>query len=118
MNEQVKTLLDKYPPEITALFLQLRELIWRCAPCEPEEALWARMPTYTAGDAFIRLIPFRNYINVEARAVLMHREELSGCKITPKGMLQVFPGQTIAPETLQAVFTDTLRGQTAPDTTR
>lgn len=108
MNEQVKALLDKFPEEIAALFLQLRQLILDSAPCEPTEALWARMPTYTAGDAFIRLIPFKDHINVEASAVLAHRDALAGFKLTPKGMLQLYTGQELPRASLLEIFADTL----------
>lgn len=106
MNEQIQQYLSGYPEEITALFIQLRQLIYDCAA--PEETLWARLPSYLADDHFVRLIPFKNHINIEARAILAHREELTGYKITPKGMLQIYLKQAVPCDVLRKVFTETL----------
>lgn len=108
MNEQVKEYLNKYPDEIADRFYKLRQLIVDSTPCEPEETLWAKLPTYTVGDAFVRLIPFKDHINIEARAVLQHTDELADYKITPKGMLQLYVKQEIPVEVLKRVFAETL----------
>lgn len=52
----------------------------------------------------VRLIPFKDHINIETQAILSHQEELSGYKITPKGMLQLFPKQEIPIEPLKRIF--------------
>ena len=109
MNEQVKAIIEKFPPETIALFGQLRQLIFQSASSEPQEALWARMPTYSVGGAFVRLIPFRDHINVEATAILRHKDELAGYKLTPKGMLQIGTGQLIPEDALKEIFAETLR---------
>lgn len=108
MNEQVQAYIGKYPPDVIALFRQLRQAIIDNAPCAPEETLWARLPSYYVGDAFVRLIPFKDHINVEASAVLLFRDELPGCKITPKGMLQLYPGKEIPHTVLAKIFARTL----------
>ena len=108
MNEQVKEYLDKYPAEIVDMFYKLRQLIFDSTPCEPEETLWAKLPTYNVGDAFVRLIPFKDHINIEARAVLQHTDELADYKITPKGMLQLYAKQEIPVEVLKRVFAETI----------
>ena len=104
MNEQVKEYLSKYPDEIVDRFHKLRMLIFESASCEPEETLWAKLPTYNVGDAFVRLIPFKDHINIEARAVLQHTDELAGYKITPKGMLQLYVKQEMPMEILKWIF--------------
>lgn len=109
MNEQIEQYLSGYPEEIAALFSLLRQLIYDCAA--PEETLWARLPSYLAGEHFVRLIPFKDHINIEARAVLAHREELTGYKITPKGMLQLYVKQAVPSEVLRKIFTETLSTQ-------
>lgn len=110
MNEQVKEYLNKYPDEIVDRFHMLRQLIFESVSCEPEETLWAKLPTYTVGDAFVRLIPFKDHINIEARAVLQHTDELTDYKITPKGMLQLYVKQEMPMEILKRVFAETLAG--------
>jgi hypothetical protein len=108
MNEQIKEYLEKYPSEITTMYNTLRNLIFDSAPSEPQETLWAKIPSYYIGDSFVRLIPFKDHINIEAKAVLEHQEELSGYKITPKGMLQVFMKQEIPENILKQIFVETL----------
>lgn len=108
MNEEVSKYLSKYPCEIVGLFQQLRQLIYESAASVPEEMLWARMPSYYVGESFVRLIPFKDHINVEAKAVLQHREALADYKITPKGMLQIFLRQRIPRDVLKQIFVETL----------
>ena len=108
MSEQVKDYIDKYPGEIIDLYNHLRQMIFDSASCEPEETLWAKLPSYYVGEAFVRLIPFKDHINIEAQALIQHREELAGYKITPKGMLQIHLKQDVPYEALKQSFTETL----------
>ena len=109
MNEQVKEYLEKYPEEIRELYGRLRQLILDASSqVEPEEQLWTKLPSYTVGEKFVRLIPFRDHINVEARAILEHKYELAGYKLTPKGMLQLGLKQEIPASLLRTIFEETL----------
>ena len=108
MNEQVKEYIDKYPSAVIAMYNNLRKLIFDSTSCEPEEILWAKIPSYYVGESFVRLIPFKDHINIEAQAVMQHKEELDGYKITPKGMVQVYLKQDIPCEVLKAIFAETL----------
>jgi len=56
----------------------------------------------------VRLIPFKDHINIEAQAVIQHKEELSGYKITPKGMLQIYLNQDIPTNALKKIFAESL----------
>lgn len=114
MNTQVKEYIEKYSSEIVDLFNRLRQLIWDSISSEPEEMLWAKLPSYYVGERFVRLIPFKDHINIEALAVIQHKEELSGYKVTPKGMLQIFVNQQIPTEALMRIFAETLE-VTNPD---
>jgi len=108
MNEQVKEYIEKFPSEIVALFSELRHLIYDSASSEPNETLWAKLPSYYVGESFVRLIPFKDHINIEATAITEHKEELTGYKITPKGMLQIFLKQDIPTDILKKIFAETL----------
>jgi len=107
MNEQVQDYISNYPDEIMDMYCQLRQILLDSVSCMPEEKLWARMPSYYVGESFVRLIPFKDHINVEAKAVLSHKEELAGYKITPRGMLQIFLKQTIPCDLLKQIFAET-----------
>lgn len=104
MNTQVKEYIDKYPNEIIDMYNDLRQLIFDSASIEPEETLWAKLPSYYVGESFVRLIPFKDHINIEAQPIIQHKDELSGYKITPKGMLQIFSKQDIPHEVLKQIF--------------
>lgn len=108
MNEQIKTYLEKYPQEIADMFTALRQLIFDSVNVVPEETMWAKLPSYYNGDSVVRLIPFKDHINVEASAVIQHKDELSDYKITPKGMLQIYAKQDIPKEILKVIFAETL----------
>ena len=108
MNNNVKEYLDKFSDEVKDLYHQLRNIIYDSASQEVEEKLWAKLPSYYVGDNFIRLIPFKDHINIEAHAVVLHKEELNGYKITPKGMLQIYISQSVPVDVLKRVFTETL----------
>jgi len=81
MNEQVKEYIDKYPDAVIDMFNTLRQMIFDSVSCKPEEILWAKIPSYYVGEAFVRLIPFKDHINIEAQSVIQHKEELAGYKI-------------------------------------
>lgn len=108
MNEDVKAYLDGYPEAVISLFNDLRRLIFECAPCEPEEKLWAKLPSYYVGESFVRLIPFKDHVNIEAKAAPDRKEELTGYKMTPKGMVQIYLKQEIPEKVLKRVFAETL----------
>lgn len=108
MNEQIKEYIDKYSPEVKELYVKLRKIIYDGVSEEVEEKLWAKLPSYYVGDSFVRLIPFKDHINIEALAVNQHKEELADYKITPKGMLQIFLNQTIPFDVLEQIFRETL----------
>ena len=108
MNEQVKDYIDKYPSGIIDMYLNLRKMIFDSVSCELEEKLWAKLPSYYVGESFVRLIPFKDHINIEAQAVIQHKEELACYKITHKGMLQIYLKQDIPYEVLKQIFAETL----------
>ena len=108
MNTQVKEYIGKYPNEIIELFNHLRQLIFDSVSSELEEILWAKLSSYYVGERFVRLIPFKDHINIEALAIIQHKEELFGYKVTPKGMLQIFVNQQIPTEALMRIFAKTL----------
>ena len=108
MNEQIKEYIDKYPSDIIAMYNDLRNLIFDSISSEPQEMMWAKLPTYYVGESFVRLIPFKDHINIEAKAVSQNTEMLLGYKVTPKGMLQIFLKQDIPADVLKKIFVETL----------
>ena len=109
LQSVVKEYLQKYSDEIVDLFMELRSIIYESVSAEIQEMLWAKLPSYYIGESFVRLIQFKDHINIEAKAILAHREELSNYKITPKGMLQIYLKQDIPVDVLKRVLAETLR---------
>lgn len=108
MNNEIKEYIDKYPTEIINLFIKIRELIINSVSYSVDEKMWAKLPSYYIGESFIRLIPFKDHINIEASKIINYKTELTGFKITPKGMLQIYVNQEVPSEVLKKVFLDTL----------
>lgn len=86
----------------------LYNLLLESTAQEIEEKLWARIPSFYCGKNFVRLIPFNDHINVEAKGILIHADGLHGYKITPKGMLQIGHKQEIPRELLIIIFKESL----------
>ncbi len=108
MNEQIKTYLEKFPTEVIDMFMELRQFIFDSGSAELTETMWAKLPSYYIDEKFVRLIPFKDHINIEATAVIFHKDELQSYKITPKGMLQVYVNQELPKEALRRIFIKTL----------
>lgn len=108
INEQIRTYIEKYPDDIREMFSALRQLIFDSVPAELTETMWAKLPSYYNGDKVVRLIPFKDHINVEASGVIQHKDKLADYKITPKGMLQIYVKQVIPSDILKQIFVETL----------
>ena len=108
MNEQVSLYLSKFPCEVIDLFHAIRCIIFDVASTKPEERLWGKLPSYYVGASFVRLIVFKDHINVEAKAAAEHTDELVGYKMTPKGMLQIFISQKLPSDVLKKIIAETL----------
>jgi len=61
-------------------------------------------PSFYVGDRFVRMIPFHDHINIEAKANLSHQEALKEYRMTPKGMLQIKHDQIVPVEILKKII--------------
>lgn len=104
MKQDILDYLEKFEEQTKQRFFMLYKLIYESTPRSIEERLWAKLPSFYVDDNFIRLIPFKDHINIEAKAVIFHKDELSEHKITPKGMLQIFHNQQVPCELLKVIF--------------
>lgn len=89
-------------------FNELYELLLQSVTEGVEEKLWAKLPSFYVGDSFVRIIPFKDHLNIEAKGIEQYNEELKAYKITPKGMLQIYFKQEIPKELLKRIFFETL----------
>lgn len=108
MNKEISAYMEKYTEDVQELFGILYEMILNSCNIEIEEKMWANMPSFYCGNNFIRLIPFKKHINVEASAIKDYLDDLDGYTVTPKKMLKVEVGQVVPTNTLELIFHDTL----------
>lgn len=108
MKEEILNYIESFDEKTKERFNMLYELIYESSTKSIDEKLWAKLPSFYVEDKFVRIIPFKDHINVEAKAVLSHKDELSEYKITPKGMLQVFHKQQVPCELLKIIFAESL----------
>jgi hypothetical protein len=108
MNEVIQDYIKGYEKDIQYLFDEIRGLILGCVPYDIEEKMWAKLPSYYVGEKFVRIIPFKDHINIEASRIIDYKSLLEQYKITPKGMLQIYLKQEIPYDLLQKVFAETL----------
>jgi hypothetical protein len=108
MKDDIQDYIKKYSNDIYNLYIELRELIMQSVPNEIEEKLWAKLPSYYVGENFIRIIPFKDHINIEAHAIVEYKNQLQPFKITPKGMLQIYLNQDLPEHILKEIFSKTL----------
>ncbi|MDE5545839.1 MAG: DUF1801 domain-containing protein [Anaeroplasmataceae bacterium] len=99
--------IQKYPVEIQEIFYTIVELVKRSVS-SLEERLWAGLPSFYVDSLFVRVIPFKNHINIEALALEKYKNHFQDYKFTPKNMLQIYVGQSIPSELLVKVFSESL----------
>lgn len=104
MKEDIYNYLEKFEEQTKQRFCDLYKLIYKSTSRNIDEKLWAKLPSFYVNDKFVRLIPFKDHINIEAKSVVFHKDELSGYKMTPKGMLQIFHNQQVPCELLKTIF--------------
>lgn len=108
MIDVIEKYIKSFDETTTQRFNILYALLLESITQEIEEKLWAGIPSVYYGKNFVRLIPFDDHINVEAKGILVHTDGLHGYKITPKGMLQIGHKQEIPSEILKIIFKETL----------
>lgn len=89
----------------------LYHLVLESACQEVEEKLWAKLPSIYCGKNYVRIIPFKDHINIEANGMMAYRGQLEGYQFTPKGMLQIGHGQEIPADILKLIFKASLEGK-------
>ncbi len=109
MIEDIYNYLERFEEQTKQRFCDLHKLIYESISGNIDEKLWAKLPSFYVNDNFVRLIPFKDHINIEAKAVVFHKDKLAGYKITPKGMLQIFHNQQVPSELLKTIFKESLR---------
>lgn len=107
MVQEIEKYIEKYPEEIVQLFMRIRDVVFSIEDISVEEKMWAKLPSYYYGEKFVRIIPFKDHINIEAEGLAKHTIEFEGCKFTPKGMLQIQINQVISFDLLKTAFSDT-----------
>lgn len=108
MDKEIQEYIGKYDTNIQDKFLEVRSLIMMSTQADIEERLWAKLPSFYVDNKFIRVIPFKDHLNIEASKNSSYKTELAGYKMTPKGMLQIYTHQSVPSEVLKKIFIETL----------
>ena len=87
--------------------MKIREVVFSIEDISIEEKMWAKLPSYYYKEKFVRIIPFKDHINIEADGLSKHASEFEECKFTSKGMLQIQVNKEINFDVLKIVFSDT-----------
>lgn len=109
MKEDICNYLEKFDEQTKQRFNVMYGLIYESASQAIDERLWAKLPSFYVENSFIRIIPFKDHLNIEAKAILSHMNELTQYQITPKGMLQIYHNQQVPDELLRVIFKESLR---------
>jgi hypothetical protein len=108
MLDSIEKYLETFDQHTSQRFKILYNLILESTSQEIVEKLWAKLPSIYCGNNFVRLIPFKDHINIEAKGIMAYKDKLQGYKITPKGMLQIGHKQEIPGELLKFIFKESL----------
>ena len=108
MIDDISNYLDKFEEKTKHRFYELYKLIYESTSQNIDEKMWANLPSFYVNNNFVRIIPFKDHVNIEAKSVIFHKDEMLGYKITPKGMLQIFHNQQVSYELLKNIFKESL----------
>lgn len=108
MGKSTEECISGFSEDIKKLFNELRSLVLTATSEKVDEKLWANLPSYYVNKSFVRIIPFKDHINIEAKAIERHKNDLTEFKLTPKNMLQIYIGQSIPADILKKIFIETL----------
>jgi hypothetical protein len=108
MNDSILKFMEPFDELTRQRFSILYDLILESTSQVVEEKLWAKLPSVYCGNNYVRLIPFKDHINIEAKGITAYQDKLKGYRFTPKGMLQIGHKQEIPGETLRLIFKDCL----------
>ena len=84
MIEAIEKYIATFDDRTIQRFRFIFNLIRESVSQEIEEKLWAKLPSFYHGENFVRLILFKDHINIEAKGITAHQDELQGYKVTPK----------------------------------
>lgn len=86
IDEKLNKKLNEFSAEIKEMFAQTENIVFNAAP-DAVAKMWAGLPSYYLGERFVRIMPFKDHINVEASALIDCKAQLADYKFTPKNML-------------------------------
>lgn len=108
MTQAFQKQIAGFDDAVQQRFLILCDLVLAVSQGMAQEKLWAKLPSFYMGERFVRIIPFRDHINLEAAAVTAHIADLSEYRVTPKGMLQLYQHQPLPMEMLKIIIKESL----------
>ena len=111
MIDSIKIYTATFDEQTRQRFEILYNLVLESACQVVEEKLWAKLPSIYCGKNYVRIIPFKDHINIEANGMMAYQDQLKGYRFTPKGLLQIGHEQEIPAETLKSILKASLEGK-------
>ncbi len=108
MDDRYASVLAKHDAPTSARFRAVAAILEGLGIPGLDFRVWAGLPSFYAGERFVRVIPFKDHLNVQTAGVLGHAEDFVGCRLTPKGMLQIAHDAPLPAEALRRLFADAL----------
>ena len=107
MTPDIEEYIEKYPEEIIRLFMKTRDIVLSIDGISIEEKMWAKLPSYYYGGKVVRIIPFKDHINIEADGLAKHASKFEDSSLHQRECLQIQYNQEVDFDALKTVFLDT-----------
>jgi len=108
MDDRYALILARHDVLTSTRFRAVAAIIEGLGIPDLEFGVWAGLPSFFAGARCVRVIPFKDHLNVESENVVAHAEDFVGCRMTPKGMLQIDHDAPLPADALNRLFAESL----------
>ena len=69
MKEDIYNYLEKFEKQTKQRFYELYKLIYESTSQNIDERLWAKLPSFYVNNNYVRFIPFKDHVNIEAKTI-------------------------------------------------
>lgn len=76
MKEDIYNYLERFDEQTKQRFCMLYRLIYECTSQNIDEKLWAKLPSFYVDNNVVRLILFKDHVNIEAKVVIFHNQQI------------------------------------------
>lgn len=103
MAKTLNQYLVEYPLESQNRYHQVKDLINSIEP-DITPYMWGGVPTFQRGNHYVRIIVFKDHLNINTSIGISVKELNPTYIITPKGMVQIFHHESLDIDWLKTLF--------------